>query len=341
MAIFLDTTTSANLYTMPVWVDRGQQWVLEEGDSAKKDAAEKNSYSVIRFNYYEPKNEADNRRLYFTTRNDNKRLKRTLESNNTLLDQLRNIIQPLSVDTKYWLIYNAGDSCCILTGGYNEYELEQHTQGLVNTLVHLYSRPDGVTLLEEDIKNIENYDVEKCGSIGKLMNDLLESEASINIASRQMMNDEADKSYTDDDDKSTTSSSKLPSNINTEEEDNMDFTSENEPELRCNDNKNDTSPKTNSCEKKNDGGTKNIVKYSPTDAMFDVSTFTNENDTSPTPFPPADSDLDELDERDAATNFATQPSSQIPTSNCQFPSPKKGKSLFIYVYILYHHFTLR
>ena len=136
MAFFLwQLSTSANLYTMPAWVARrGGQWVLEEEYSAKKDAVKNNTCSVIRFNYNKPKNEADKRRLNFTTRNDNKRLKRAPEGNDALLDQLRNIIQPLSVDTKYWLIYNAGESCCILTGGYNEYELEQHTQGLVNVL---------------------------------------------------------------------------------------------------------------------------------------------------------------------------------------------------------------
>ena len=35
--------------------------------------------------------------------------------------------------------------------------------------------------LEEDIHNIEHYDVEIYNTIGKLMDELLESEASINI----------------------------------------------------------------------------------------------------------------------------------------------------------------
>ena len=156
-------------------------------------------------------------------------------------------------------------------------------------------------------------------------------------------NDEADESYTDGDDQSTIPSPKLPLNINMEEEeDDMDFTSENEPELRCNDNKNDTSPRTDSCEKKNDGGSERSVKHSPADAMFDVSQFTNENDASPTPLPPADSvDLDDLGERDTSTKFAAQ-TCQIPTSSSYHsPSPKKGKSLCMYVYILYYHFTLR
>ena len=295
-----------------------------------------------------PKSEADKRRLDFATRNDNKkRLKRTLDDG-TLQGKLRNMLQSSDNIINYWLLYNAGISCSILTGGFNELEWEQHTQGLVSELVGLYSIPGGVELLEKDIHNIKHYDAEKNDSIGKLMDELLESEASIRrrrIAIAKMQNnDEADKSYTDDDDKSTTSSSKLPSNINMEEEDGMDFTNENEQELRCNDNKNDTSPRTDSCEKKNDGGSERSVKHSPADAMFDVSTFTNENDTSPTHLPPTDSvDLDDLGERDTSTKFTAQ-TCQIPTSSssCRSPYPKKGKSLCIYVYILYHHlFTLR
>lgn len=42
------------------------------------------------------------------------------------------------------------------------------------------------------------------------------------------------------DDEINPASSKLPSNIDMEEEDDVDFTSENEPELRCNDSNNDT-----------------------------------------------------------------------------------------------------
>ena len=285
--------------------------------------------------------------MYFTTRNgSNKRLKRTLEGDDTLQEKLRNILQSLSNDTKYWLIYNAGESCSILDmSGCNEMALEQHTQDLVNTLVNLYSRPDGVALLEEDIHNIEHiehYDVEMYNTIGKLMNDLLESEASIDIASRQKMNDKADECYTDDDDKSTTSSSKLPSNINMEEADDMDFSSENETELRCNDSSSDTPPRTDSCEEKI-GGSKRMVKPSPADTMFDVSTFTNENEASPKHLPPADSvDLDDLDERNTATKFTAQ-TCQIPTSGSYHsPSLKKGKSLCMCgVYIFYYQFTLR
>ena len=142
------------------------------------------------------------------------------------------------------------------------------------------------------------------------------------------------------DDEINPASSKLPSNIDMEEEDDVDFTSENEPELRCNDNNNDTPPSMDSCEKKNDRGSKRIVKPSPADTMFDVSKFTNENEASPTYLPPADSvDLDDLDERGVPPKFTAQPSSQIPTSSCHSSSLKKGKSLCIYVYILYYHFT--
>jgi len=314
---------------MPAWVARGGQWVLEEGDSA--NAAKNNFCSVIRFDYNEPKKEADKRRLNFTTRNDNKRLKRTLVGDDILQEKLR-ILQSLSNDTKYWLIYNAGDSCSILSGGYNEAELEQHTQGLVNTLVNLYSRTNGVALLQEDIHNIKRYDAEKYYSIGELMNDLLESEASINIASRQKMNDEAEECCTDDDDEATTPSPKQSPNINMEEEDDMDFTSENELELRCNDSNSDTPPRTDSCEEKI-GGSKRIVKSSPADTMFDVSTFTDENEASPTHLPPADSvDLDDSDERGVPPKFTAQPSSQIPASCGYSPSPKKGKSLCLFVY---------
>ena len=84
--------------------------------------------------------------------------------------------------------------------------------------------------LEEDIHNIEHYDVEIYNTIGKLMDELLESEASINIfcLMRWMM-------LSDDEiNPAITSSSKLPY-IDMEEEDDVDFTSENEPEPRCND----------------------------------------------------------------------------------------------------------
>ena len=87
------------------------------------------------------------------------------------------------------------------------------------------------------------------------MDDLLvESEASINIASRQMMNDEADEYCTDDD----TPSPKQSPNINMEEDDDMDFTSYNETELRCNDNNNDTPPSMDSREKKNDDSERSV-----------------------------------------------------------------------------------
>jgi len=319
------------------WISRGWRRVVLGIYGAKKTVVEEKPSRVTQSNN-KPKNEADKRRLDFATRNDNKkRLKRTWDDG-TLQDKLRNMLQSSDNIINYWLLYNAGISCSILTGGYNELEWEQHTQGLVSELVDLYSIPGGVELLEKDIHNIENYDAEKNSKINDLMNELLESEASIRrIAIAKMLNnDEADKSYTDDDDKSTIPSPKLPLNINMEEEeDDMDFTSE-KPELRCNDNKNDTSPRTDSCEKKNDGSERS-VKPSPADTMFDVSMFTSENDTSPTPFPLTDSV--DLDERDTATKFAAQ-TCQIPTSSsCRSSSLKKGKSLCIYVYILYYHFT--
>ena len=312
--------------TMPEsWISRGWRRVVLGIYGPKKTVVEEKPSRVTQPNN-KPKNEADKRRLDFATRNDNKkRLKRTLDDG-TLQGKLRNMLQSSDNIINYWLLYNAGISCSILTGGYNELEWEQHTQGLVSELVGLYSIPGGVELLEKDIHNIENYDAEKNSKINDLMDELLESEANIrSIAIAKMLNnDEADESYTDGDDQSTIPSPKSPLNINMKEEDDMvDFTNENE-ELGCND---DTSPRTDSCEKKNDGSERS-VKSSPVDAMFDVSTFTNENDASPTPFPPTDSvDLDELDERDTATKFAAQ-TCQIPTSSsCCSSSPKKGKSL--------------
>jgi len=237
-------------YTMPEsWISCGWRRVVLGIYGPKKTVVEEKPSRVAQPNN-KPKNEADKRRLDFATRNDNKkRLKRTLDDG-TLQGKLRNMLASSDNITKYWLLYNAGISCSILTGGFNEYELEQHTQGLVSELVGLYST-GGVELLEKDINNIENYDAEKNSKINDLMDELLESEASIRriaIASMQN-NDEADESYTDDDDQSTIPSPKLPLNINMKEEDDMDFTNENEPELGCND---DTSPRTDRCEK-NDG----------------------------------------------------------------------------------------